>query len=389
MYRFAMDGNEANVTQRVGSNVYAFEVLTALEQLTRTDQEYNWTVLLAGPPVSDLPTARPGWRYQVVGPRPFWTQWGLPWHLFRHRHAYDAFFTPGHYAPRLCPIPYISAVMDLAFLKYPQQFRRKDYLQLKEWTRYSVQHARKVLAISEFTRQAVIKTYHKPTSDVFVAYPALPQPSPGPKVSPQWLKKTVGVSSGYILYVGTLQPRKNLLTLLKAYELFVADYPARKEPPPLVIAGKIGWLADEFLAAVQRSVVQDRVKLLGYVSEAEKAVLYRKSACAVLLGLYEGFGIPPLEAMAHNTIPVVAETSSLPEVVGAAGYRVPAQQPKAIAQALRQVLKLTATQRARQLKLGRQQAKQFDWLTSARQIQAALVEVVTDASPKTATDSGS
>lgn len=375
MYHFAIDGNEANVEQRVGSNVYAYEVLAAIEKLTRESDQTSWTVLLSSPATDDMPPERNGWTYQVVSPRPMWTQVGLPIHLFLHQNRYHGFFTPGHYAPRLSTIPYISSVMDLGFLKYPKQFKRKDYLQLKEWTRYSVKHAAKVLTISQFTQESVIKKYRKPANDVFVGYPALPAERQVEKVPVSWIKKELNIAQPFVLYVGTLQPRKNLVTLIKAFEHFSKEHNNKKVTYQLVIAGKIGWLADETLSAVEKSPYKEQIHVLGYVSEGQKKVLYRQSLCTVLIGLYEGFGIPPLEAMANGSIPVVADSSSLPEVVGDAGYQVPATDVVAIAKTFATISKLGARQRATLLKKGRLQVKTFSWQETARKVVAALTEV--------------
>lgn len=378
MSHFVIDGNEANVTQRVGSNVYAHELLVALERLTRENSEHTCTVLLSSPTVNDMPSAREGWTYNVVTPRPFWTQLALPVHLFLHQKDYDAFFTPGHYAPRVSSIPYISCVMDLAFLKYPKQFRKKDLAQLKEWTRYSVKHAAKVLAISEFTQKEVTKHYQRKKKDVFVVYPALPtHKSEEENVTAAWLKETIGNTQPYILYVGTLQPRKNLVTLVRAFEQFAKEYTKKKEQPQLVIAGKVGWLAEETLKAINTSPLRERIHLLGYVNEAEKRLLYRKSTCTVLLGLYEGFGLPPLEAMAAGTIPVVSNSSSLPEVVGEAGYQVSPTSVKDIVETLQNIFMLKAKQRGALLKKGRQQVKSFSWSIAAERVLEALVEIST------------
>jgi glycosyltransferase involved in cell wall biosynthesis len=380
MPHFAIDGNEANVAQRVGSNVYAHELLVALEAKTRDSAEHRCTILLSSPTVDDMPSPREGWTYKVVTPRPFWTQLALPIHLFLHQKEYDAFFTPGHYAPRVSSIPYISSVMDLAFLKYPKQFRKKDLAQLKEWTRYSVKHAAKVLAISEFTQKEVTKHYTRKKKDVFVAYPALPtQKSQKETVTTAWLRKAIGNNEPYILYVGTLQPRKNLVTLVRAFEQFAHEYTKKKEQPQLVIAGKVGWLADETLSAINTSPLKERIHLLGYVSEAEKQLLYRKSTCAVLLGLYEGFGLPPLEAMAAGTIPVVSNSSSLPEVVGEAGYQVSSTSVNEIAEAFKSIFGLKAKQRGTLLKKGRQQVKAFSWDSAAERVLEALEEISTPA----------
>ena len=144
----AIDGNEANVEKRVGSNVYAFEILQQFYEQCKKSSQWQITVLLAREKVPDLPQPRKNWTYIYLQPQKLWTQWALPIHLFLHRRDYDLFFTPGHYAPRFSSVPYISSVMDLAYLHFPQQFRPEDLLQLKSWTKYSVNKAKKVLTIS-------------------------------------------------------------------------------------------------------------------------------------------------------------------------------------------------------------------------------------------------
>jgi len=382
-FSIAIDGNEANVANRVGSNIYAFEVLKAIEVLTRIEPEVKVTVLLATSPVTDLPTPRLGWQYLVVGPKSLWTQFGLPIHLYFNR--YDVLFSPGHYAPRLSPVPYVSSVMDLAFLVFPEQFRPKDLLQLKNWTAYSVKAARKVIAISEATKADVIKFYRRQPEDVVVAYPAVTPllEEKNQKKINQVIKK-YGLQKPYVLYVGTFQPRKNLIRLIEAFEglcaqnVGVAPSTNQAAVASLVLAGKIGWLADDILARIKSSFVRERIILTGYVTDQEKQILYQEAAAAVLVGLYEGFGIPPLEAMQSGTVPVVSETTSLPEVVGHAGVLVNPYEPRSIASGLEKVLNLKAKKRAHYRRDARLQLKKFDWLESGRVILQTLKEVATD-----------
>lgn len=391
--RIAIDGNEANITNRVGSNVYAFEIIVALEKITRKRADIEVTVLLGGPKVKDLPKTRPGWKYQQIKPAKLLTQIGLPIHLYLHKHDYNVFFTPGHYAPRHSSVPYVSTIMDLAFLKYPQQFRRKDFLQLKNWTEYSVKHARKVIAISEYTKEDVQNIYGRLPEDVVVAYPAISEnlkEVTGNKVSS--VMHSFGLEKPYILYVGTLQPRKNLLKLIEAFERVQrvitnsnrevklrSKYELRRvnafRSIQLVIAGKIGWLADDILDRVKNSPMANHIVLTDYVDEETKTALYQGAELSTLVGLYEGFGIPPLESLAHGTIPVVSNTTSLPEVVGEAGITVDPNSVTSIANGLLVGLLLSAKERARLRREGRKQLQQFSWETSAQHILTALEDV--------------
>ena len=381
--RLAIDGNEANVERRVGSNFYAFELLRAMKRVGERQQKWRVTVLLAKPPIADLPPESRDWRYRIVGPKAFWTQWALSWHLFWRRRDYDVFFTPGHYAPRLSFVPYISSVMDLAFLYFPEQFRSKDRWQLTEWTRYSVAKAVKVLTISRATQKDVCREYQKSKAQTFVAYPAL-----GPRIrltaiDKKRLAEKLPLSKPYFLYLGTLQPRKNLLKLIQAFEQVKRYLQAQQgdarlrrwQKLQLLIAGKIGWLADDILAAAKQSPFSDSIHLLGYVDEKSKQYLLMNAEALILVGFYEGFGIPPLEAMRYQTISIVSNRSSLPEVVGPAGILVRPDRVGQIARAMKKVINMKTMEKRRYRQLMKEQIERFSWTKSAELVLKQLAEV--------------
>lgn len=386
-YHFAIDGNEANVIHRVGSNVYAFELIVALEKLLR-NSSHRVSILLSAPPIAELPKKRKGWSYQVIGPKKFWTQWAFPLHLFKQRNQYDVLLTPGHYAPRIAAVPYICAVMDTAYLEYPEQFTTHDRVQLKHWTAYSVKRAKRVIAISNFTKASIIANYGIASDKIEVVYPAV-------KASTHVLSSTQKavffrqhkITEPYILVVGTLQPRKNIETIIEAFELFSrkiasnnlkTKHSAKQHVhllPKLVLAGKVGWLAESILARVDASPFKSRIILPGFISDDEKRSLYQHALCSVLMGIHEGFGIPPLESMQQGTIPVVADATSLPEVVGDAGFVQEPYDSKKLADTFYRVHTLSKTQRAMYRKLGREQAQKFSWDKSAKKV-LSLLEVV-------------
>lgn len=384
----AIDGNEANVSNRVGSNVYAFELIAALEKLLK-DTPHKVTVLLSSRAIDDLPKSRKGWKYQVFGPKKFWTQWALPMHLLAQKDSYDVLFTPGHYAPRVSAVPYVSAVMDTAYIEYPDQFTTQDRTQLTNWTSYSVKRAKKIIAISEFTKKSVIKNYHVKPEKIEIVYPAVQELSES--LSSEDTKaffKEHQISTPYILFVGTLQPRKNVETIIEAFEQFsrkVASSNLKlkqknniknaKELPKLVLAGKVGWLADKILKRVEESPFRSRIILPGFISDQQKKALYQNAVCNVLMGIHEGFGIPPLEAMKYGTVPVVAKATSLPEVVGEAGYIVKPFDVKELADTFMTILNLSRKEVAIQRKLAREQAAKFSWERSAKKTLEILASV--------------
>ncbi|MFH2118350.1 MAG: glycosyltransferase family 1 protein [Candidatus Paceibacterota bacterium] len=385
--RLAIDGNEANVTNRVGSNVYAFEVLKQLYQLTTNKRRFDCTILLSQPAVDDLPKARSNWQYRVIKPARFWTQWALPLHLFWQQKNYDVLFTPSHYAPRLSPVPYVSSVMDLAFLKFPNQFTKHDLFQLKHWTAYSVKRAHKIITISQFSKDAIHDTYQKSLQDIVVAPPAV---SESGKYSPlRWkafLRKHGIEKNNYFLYLGTLQPRKNLLTLIESFEAFYRSQAAaqlkkrtsKSAPanlPQLVIAGKIGWLADELQKRAEQSAIQEKIIFTGFVNEELKKPLYENAIATLLIGLYEGFGIPPLESLSVGTLPIVSNTTSLPEVVGNAGLTVDPTDQTAIANALEIAWRTPPSKRQQLVRKMRKQTKKFSWKKTGKIILKTIQSV--------------
>lgn len=386
--QIAIDANEANVEKRVGSNVYAYQLIKQLEAITRHNDQYQFSILLSNNPVADLPKKRVGWNYYLIQPQKFWTQWALPIHLFFNRKKYDVLFTAGHYAPRIASVPYVSCVMDLAFLHFKDQFKQTDFLQLQAWTRYSVKKAKKVVCISEFTKQEVHQIYKKPLADLLVAYPdvSLPnKPCSYTREKAFWRKHQI--RQPYFLYLGTLQPRKNLIKLIEAFEIFSRKLASSKvhkkqsnrkkdqQLAQLLIGGKVGWLAQATLKRIEQSPFKNRIKLLGFVPEDLKPSLYQQSLSTILIGLYEGFGIPALEAMHYQSLPLVSNTSSLPEVVGKAGLTVDPQNASEIAEQLFYIYQMTAKQRAQLQRHSRKQIQQFSWQKSAELILETLTTI--------------
>lgn len=382
--RLAIDGNEANVKNRVGSNVYAWKILSEIYQLTKKSKNWQITVLLARPKVTDLPKSRKNWRYVYVQPTKLWTQWALPIHLNLHRRDYDLFFTPGHYAPRFSPIPYMSSIMDLAYLHFPDQFRPEDLLQLRSWTKYSVQKAKKVLTISQFSKSEIIKHYQRSAADIIVAPPATDFAKSANQKKTKQFFKDHDIKQGYFLYLGTLQPRKNLKSLLKAYDIFLMKLLEQEEKakdkvlakaPQLVIAGKIGWLNDEFLAKINKFIFKEKIILTGFVPARFKKALYQQAKLSFLLSLYEGFGIPPLESIEAGCLPIVANNSSLNEVVAEPQLAVDPQDCQAIAQKMLEFSQLSKPKYQSLLKKRQEHIKQFTWRKSAQLILRQLKKI--------------
>ena len=345
-----IDANEANVADRVGSNQFTYQILL---QLYHQDKSNQYLIYLKNKPLADLLPVKFNWRYRILTPKFLWTQWRLPLSLYFDKPKPDVFLTLGHYAPRFSPIPTMVCIMDLAFLKFPQTFRCSDLWQLKLWTVHSVRKASHIFAISEATKKDLITAYSVPERNVSVTYPGVDR------------LKTTGqslITGKYLLYVGTLQPRKNLDVLIQA---FTSITPLRCD---LVIAGKMGWKYQIKSAP--------GIKYLGYVPNEKLGALIKGSAGLILPSLYEGFGIPVVQAMALGVPVLVSRNSSLPEIVGDAGlYIEPPFGTEEIKQGIIQLLSLPKAVKQSQLIAARQKSMNFSWEKSAQKILEVINEL--------------
>lgn len=349
-----IDANEANLTaNRVGINQYAFDLLWALSKLKT---RHKFVVYLKGDPLQDMPKM----EYRVIPFPKFWTQTRLPWDLYTHSPRPDVFFSMTHYAPRFSPIPTVVAIMDLGFLQTPEQFTNKDFNQLKSWTNYSVRQAKRIIAISEFTKKDIVREYNIDPVTVTVTHLAYDKQLFKPKRDEKVLAK-YKISANYILFLGSLRPSKNIEGLLRAFaRLALNQLPV---PTQLVIAGKKGWLYDKIFKLVDELNLESRVVFTGFVAEGEVPVLMTHAQAFVMPSFYEGFGIPALEAMACGTPVVVSDIASLPEVVGDAGIYVDPHNIDSIMNGIREAI---GPQRNRRIKKGLERVKLFSWEKTAR-----------------------
>lgn len=368
-----IDANEANVKRKVGISEFAFELLKQFSISNTVDLKF--TIYLKDNPLQDLPSQDNNWHYRVLKPGKFWTQWRLPLDLYLHTPRPDIFFSPTHYAPRFSPVPTVVSVMDLSYLYFPDMFKSKDLLQLKHWTSYSVKKAAKVLTISKSSKFDIIKEYKIPEEKVKVVYPGIK-----PTIHPQHqvcnmdtVKQKFGINNNFILFVGTLQPRKNIARLIEAFSKI-----SNKEKIPhdlqLVIVGKRGWVFEEILKKPKELGIEEKVKFLDFVSDDELAVLYKQAVCFVLPSLYEGFGLPVLEAMKHGCPVITSNVSSLPEAGGDAALYVDPQDTNDITE---KIYKLITHPHLRKelIEKGKRQAGKFSWEKTAKETLKILEEV--------------
>jgi glycosyltransferase involved in cell wall biosynthesis len=268
-------------------------------------------------------------------------------------------------APLFCPVPVIATIHDLAFEHMPETFTRRGSLQLKFTVRRTAKRAARIATVSEYSRQDLIRTYKLPPEKVVVTHNGIGpifSPQPASRDEAQKLRHRFGIERDFILAVGSLQPRKNLVRLIRAY----AKLRSRKDGfhHQLVIVGRKLWLSNEIFAEAKRQEWARDIILTGYVSDEDLPAFYRAASAFVYPSLFEGFGIPPLEAMACGTPVVTSNTSSLPEVAGDAALLIDPYDEQSLANAL---LRIVNDEELRALlrENGFVQSKKFTWRNAA------------------------
>ena len=348
--------------RRAGVSNYVEAILTHLGQLDRTNHYSVYTTRGLGNEQLHLPPnfrVLPS-RFPTINPRV-----RIPWEqllapiLLRATRA-DLYHGVLNVAPLACPVPSVITIHDLAFLVFPQTFRGVNRTYLTWATKASARRARRILAVSEATRQEIIRLLGIAPEKVVVTHDAADArfAPPDPAVLAEY-RRRAGLPERFVLYIGTLEPRKNIPTLLRAYAQI-----AREVDAPLLIGGGRGWLYDEIFATAEQLNLGDKVRFIGFVPGEDLPLLYAAATVFAFPSSYEGFGMPLLEAMACGTPTVTSNVSSLPEVAGDAALLVDPRSPEALAEALRRLLTDTEL-RAELRQRGLAQARRFDWTESA------------------------
>jgi len=271
------------------------------------------------------------------------------------------FHATEHLLLPLRDIPTVLTVHDLIFRHLPEHHKRLNRWYLNATLPLYCRRATHLIAVSEATRQDVIAAYGLPPEKITVIHEAAdPQFRPQSPERIAAARARYQLPETYLLYVGTIEPRKNLTRLLHAWEpLYRAG-----EAPPLVIVGKRGWLVEDFYTALEASPAREGIRFTGYVADEDLPALYAGARAFTFLSLYEGFGLPPLEAMACGAPVLCSDTSALPEVVGDAALTVSPTSVDAIREGLRRLL-TAADLRADLRERGLHRAAAFSWERAA------------------------
>jgi glycosyltransferase involved in cell wall biosynthesis len=288
--------------------------------------------------------------------------WDLPWRLRRDR---PDLLHVQYTAPIACNVPVVASVHDVSFLEYPEYFRRYRATQLRLTVKRTVERAAAVLTPSQFSRDAILERYRIDESKVVVTPNAVSsQFRPiGREPALAAIERKFGLRGPLVLTVGDLQPRKNHLGLLKAFEEAVRAHPQLTHR--LVFVGKETWYSKELHRAVEASCIAARVHFTGFVEDADLVQLYGACELFVFPSFYEGFGLPILEAMACGRAVACSSLTAMPEVADAAAILFDPCSTSEMTRAICDVL-LDPRLRARLERLGAQRAAMFSWESAAK-----------------------
>jgi glycosyltransferase involved in cell wall biosynthesis len=362
-----IDASRALVAQRTGTEAYSLHLVRAL--LSEPTSHRFRLYLNAAPPDGLFP-ANSRCELRVIPFPRLWTHLRLSAEMLHD--PLDVLFVPSHVLPLVHPRRSVVTVHDLGHRYYPEAHTATQRRYLEWSTRYHVRSAAHLVADSEATKADLVWLYGAASDRVTVSYLGV-DPALRPIRDPDLLlrvRRRYDIEGPYLLYVGTLQPRKNLARLVEAFAALVR----REAIDPdlkLVLAGKRGWMSEGILAKVGEAGIAGRVHLTGYVDEADLAALYSGAELFVVPSLYEGFCLPVLEAMACGTPVACSNTSSLPEVAGDAALTFDPHDVKDMATAMGRLL-ADEDLRSALVARGRERCVQFTWGACARRVIGVL-----------------
>jgi len=374
---YAIDAFSANEERKTGVEWYAFHLIQAMKQHTLSKEER--VILLSTAPLRGaLATLPAQWESHV-----------LPWHFPRGwmqgrvsfemlRHPVNVLFVPSQGLPLVMPHDprkqqaTVTTIHDIGFFHQPDLYAPSVRRRLRSVTKRAMRRASHILTVSEFTKQEVMEAYHVPSEKIMTTLLA-PNPTlyfPRPEEEKRVTLQKYRLSPHYFLFVGRLEAKKNILTLLRAFEQF-KERRGQGDPFELVLAGFSGYQGEEIKTFYEVSPCKSSMRFLGYVPEEDIPVLMSQATAYITPSWYEGFGIPNLEAASCGTPVIASDIPAHREVMGEASLFVPPADMEGWAKALTKIAD-DSSLRSLLREKGLAQAKQFSWARTAEQTWEVL-----------------
>ena len=312
-----IDASRANKSKKTGVEWYSWHVIQNLKELTK-GSEHSWVLYSNEALKNSLEKLPKNW-YEIRAHWPVkkgWTQVRLSYELWRR--PSDVFFIPAHVLPRIAPKKTVVTVHDVGFRRLPQLYKSRDR-RFHEWsTKDIAKRAERVITVSEFSGREISELYGIDPSKIAITPNGIDHDRYRPISDPEEIEERLTryrIPKPYFLAIGRLEAKKNTANLIKAFTLFKARRGVG-DPTKLVLIGNPGFGFEEIKKAIADSNVKQDILQLGYIPEADKPAIINGAQAFIHPSWYEGFGIPPVEAMACGCPVLSSDAASLPEVLG-------------------------------------------------------------------------
>lgn len=287
----------------------------------------------------------------------------------------DLFHSPAYAIPLQYNQPSVVTIHDLAIYLHPSWFPPKQQFSTKVLVPSSIKRASKIIAVSKATEKMVKEIFHVPKKKVQVIYEGFAKEQRLNKEKRERVRNKFGINERYIFFVGTVEPRKNLVHLVKAFDHFMNENYKRHRDIQLVIAGGKGWKHQPVFTAIARAKWSSNIRVIGYITHEEKIALLEPALFFAFPSFWEGFGLPVLEAASLGVPVLTSRVSSLPEVAGDGALYVHPDSVRSIQQGMTTLVRNAAKRRSLSKK-GKKHAKQFSWAHCAKETYDLYCEVV-------------
>lgn len=387
-----IDASRANELKKTGTEWYAYHLIQNFKKIA--DSKDQFILYTKEPLRGDLGKLPSHFQNRVLRwpPKFLWTQIRLSWEMLIRKP--DILFVPAHTIPLIHPKKNVTTLHDVGFERF-QELYSKEKIGYKavpvKWlintliriltlgkygsseydyhrfsARFALKHAGKIFTISQFSKQEILDIYGKTGEEKISVIPLaydresfLKEPD---QQSIQNILNKYKIQKPFLLFIGRLEEKKNTPGLIEAFRILQKKYSFRGQ---LVLLGNPGFHFDQVLKKIERYGLDQKVIRPGWVSEEERLLFLKAATVFVFPSFYEGFGIPPLEAMASGTPVVASWAASIPEVVGEAAFLVNPYNPEEIAKGVNNIL-TNKNLKEKLVERGSEQIKKFSWEKTAK-----------------------
>lgn len=352
-----IDGSRAFSKDKTGTENYSYQII---KNLAKVDKQNSYLIYLR-PGINISDHWPENFKFKTINFNRLWTQVGLSKQTFLDK--VDILWVPAHTLPiiRRPGLKTVVTVHDLGSEYLPKVHQLKQRLYLSLMQKVQLRGASHLIAVSNATKNDLVKRIGIDPKNITVIYEGYDQNLFKPDIQANTLKQYDFKKGDYFLFVGTVQPRKNLERLILGFSKFIVS----SEPKKLAIVGKKGWLSDSIYSLPKRLGIEDKVQFLDYVPTKDLPSFYNGAVALTFPSLFEGFGLPIIEAQACGCPVLTSKISSMPEIAGKGALLVNPYSVDDIVKGMQQIV--NSKQQARLVKTGFENIKQFSWEKAATQ----------------------